>query len=61
MKVRIKDIEDKHDRSYVEREGFVIGNVYEIIETNEKDNGVSIIDGENSCFLYEDEYEVVEV
>lgn len=60
MKVRIKQIEGKHDRSYVTNKGFVIGQVYKVHQLDEEDNGVSIIDGGKRCFLYEHEYEVVE-
>lgn len=60
MKVRIKEIDDRHDYSYVTNKGFVIGKVYEVHDMDEEDNGVSIIDGDKRCFLYEDEYEVVE-
>jgi len=63
MKVRIKEIDDRHDYSYVTNKGFVIGHVYEIHEDgfDEEDKGVVIIDGDKRCFLYEWEYEVVEV
>lgn len=61
MKVRIKEIEDRHDYSYVTHKGFVIGKVYEVNRLDEEDKGVVIIDGDKRCFLYEDEYEVVEV
>lgn len=61
MKVRIKKFDVKDDEAYVTNKDFVIGQVYETQRWDEEDKGVVIIDGDKRCFLYEEEYEVVEV